>query len=244
MIVALAIGLLAALLWFRAEPPPARTVVAAAGAAPAPEAPPTPPETAYELLRGVAFLQNGLRAPYAILTANLIAKDLTRTHAVAFAEADGSFAMRIPLRKLLSDIELVVDHPKAPRCEFLLTDAWKIEGRNHDLVLESMTISGRAVDEEQRSLPYATIEILADPPPSLWSGQRLPELLLCPAPQADEEGRFSLRVQRRPVTVLVHTSGREPQRRTVPGRDEHVALGDIPLGPVSLPSPPLNATVR
>ncbi len=164
-VVALAVVLLAALLWFRYGPARAAAQAAAPAAVtffefPAPE-PPVEPES--RTLRGVVFLQDGNRAPYAILRANVHGSPMIRIF--GFADGDGSFEMPVPARRRLARVDLVVEHPLMPRNLFALSQEQLASGAIQ-VVLTSMTLRGRTVDRDLVPLPYATIDILGTPPPS------------------------------------------------------------------------------
>ncbi len=228
VVLAIAVVLLAALLWVREMPAP-RVATASLATTAAPPAPSKPHEPEPPMLKGVVFLPNGLRAPHAILQANF---DPTPTF--AFAEADGSFAIPVGPRAFSHGLALVVEHPRSrPSRNILAVPAEQVRAGDLEVVLTWMPVSGRAVDEDLRPIPYATIELLADTPPCLRYGSDAPELLLCPAPQADREGRFAFRLQPRKLRVVCRAPGRSPAVRFVAGSLDGAHLGDIVLAPTA-----------
>jgi hypothetical protein len=178
--------------------------------------------------RGKVFLQNGLVAPYAALCAFVPGGPL-----IAFAGEDGSFELKVEPAKLRA-VDLLVDHPRSgtPRNAFVLDDRFEVQ-------MLSMTVSGRAIDIDRRPVPFAIIDILAEPPP-----RDGPWLLICPSPQADREGRFELEVQRRRVRVVCRLPGLSPGAKNIDGT-MHADVGDLVLRPLPpAPSPSLTAAVR
>jgi hypothetical protein len=231
VVVGVAVLLLGSLLWLRraperALPPPPEPALALV---PAPAPPPAPePPAPGPVTHGRVFLQNGLVAPYAALCVFVPGGPL-----IAFAAEDGSFEFPIEPAGLRG-VDLLVDHPRSgtPRNAFVLHDRFEVQ-------MLSMKVSGRAVDLDGRPVPFATVDILPEPPP-----RDGPWLLICPSPQADREGRFELNVQRRRVRVVCRLPGLLPAAVNVDGT-VHADVGDLVLRPLPpAPSPPLTANVR
>lgn len=200
-VLTLAVALLGALVWFRYGPH-------------APPDEPTP-EPEGPMLSGTVFLPNGLLAGGAIVHLNL---DRADRHPVAFADRKGSFAIPVPEGGWPSRVDLVVDHRSTPRNILSLSQKQLASGAI-EVVITSISLHGRAVDQDLRPLPYATIDILGRTPPSFWRLEPDPAELVRSV-VADARGRFTARVQRRPDLLMEC-------------RVAHLSSGLLPLGPLA-----------
>lgn len=207
--MALAVVFVGALLRFHAEEPAA----------------PVEPEP--RSVRGVVRLPGDGRAAFAILHVNVHYRPLTRIF--AFADGDGWFAIPVPPGGWPPLVDLVVEHPGAPRNVFALSQE-ELASEAIKVRLTSMTLSGRAVDRDLRPLPYTTIDILGGPP-SFWRAGALVELLRFPSAQADADGRFTARVQRRFVLIECRTPCLSSGLLTLAAPEDVVDLGDVVLLP-------------